>query len=168
MRPGISHDDLLYSLGGSMESPVDWVQLLCVLGSEVERGDFERVSDDIWHFDAECIEGNGDYVAIVSRFAALAKGALPIAELRDHVGIEAGEAWVEFVLDGNRVHWDLEVNDDWVDPELYSRLQQLAVQRGAGTRFFIAGMGQDSLIGFGDDRMREALCGLSGLRFQWE
>lgn len=168
VRPGISQDDLLYSLGGSMESPVEWVQLLCVLGSEVERGDFQRISDDIWHFDAECIEDHGAYIAVVSRFVILTKGVLPIASIRDHVDVEADEAWVEFTLDGKAIHWDLKVSDDWVDPELYSRLQQLVAPRGAGKRFFIAGLGQDSLICFGEDRKRQALSKLSGLEFKWE
>lgn len=168
VRQGISEEDLLYSLGGSMESPVDWVQLLCVLGSEVERGNFERVSDDIWHFDAECIEDNGDYAALISRLVILAKGALPLADVRDHVDIEAGEAWVEFTLEGEKIHWDLKVSDDWVDPELYSRLQQLVAARAGGKQFFIAGLGQDSLISFGDEQMRQAVSRLSGLKFEWE
>jgi len=118
MRPGISNDDLLHSLGGTMESPADWVQLLCVLGSEVERGEFERVSDDIWHFDTECIVDHGDYVTLLNRFAILAKGALTITNLRDFVDIEHGKVWVEFTLDGSKVHWDLEASDDWADPGL--------------------------------------------------
>jgi hypothetical protein len=168
VRSGISNEDLLYSLEGTMESPVEWVQLLCVLGSEVERGDFERISDDIWHFDAECIEDHGAYVAVVNRFAILAKGALPLTEINDHVVINEKETWVEFTLDGERIHWDLQVSDDWVDPQLYSRLQQLVAQRGAGKRFFIVALGQDSLICFGDDQMRRELSRLSGLSFQWE
>jgi hypothetical protein len=168
LRAGISNDDLLFSLGGTLESPVEWVDLLCVLGSEVERGDFEPMSDDIWHLDAECIVEDGDYAELLNRFVVLAKGALPLTGVRDHVDLEAEEAWVEFSLDGKGMHWDLQVSDDWVDAELYSRLQQLVSTRGAGKRFFIAGLGQDSLISFGTDQMRLILSTLSGLEFAWE
>lgn len=168
VRPDISNDDLLHSLGGTMESPVDWVQLLCILGSNVERGGFERVSDDIWHFDTECIVDHGDYVTLLNRFAILAKGVLPITDMRDFVDIEHGKVWVEFTLDGSKVHWDLEASDDWADPGLYTRLQQLVIPRGAGKRFFIVALGQDSLVSFGDDQMKLALSQLSGLTFQWE
>jgi hypothetical protein len=166
------------------------VQLLCVLGAEVQQGKskqtsddvghsdktycdcpqcaaFERASDDIWHFDTECIEVHGDYVAIANQFVSLAKEALPITDIRDFVDIEQGKAWVEFTLDGAKVHWDLEVSDDWVDPELYSRMQQLVTPRGAGKRFFATALGQDSLISFGDDEMRQALSRLTGLQFEW-
>jgi hypothetical protein len=168
VRPGISRDDVFHSLGGSMQSVVDWVQLLCVLGSEVERGEFERMSDDIWHFDAECIEDQGDYLRVVERFVILAKGALPLTDIRDHVDIEAGEAWIEFTLEGKKARWDLKVSDDWVDPDLYSQLQRLVAPRAAGKRFFIAALGQDSLVSFGDDQMKQALSSFSGLKFQWE
>src|SRR3954468_125362 len=168
VRSGISRGDLLYSLGGTAESTVDWVQLLCVLGSEVERGNGERISDDIWHFDAECIEDRGDYQRVVTRFVILAKGALPLTDIRDYVDVEDGEAWIEFKLEGKKIRWDLKVSDDWVDPDLYSNLQGLVVPRAAGKRFFIAALGQDSLISFGDEQMKEALSNLSGLKFQWE
>jgi len=98
----------------------------------------------------------------------LSKGVLPIAGIRDHVDVENGEAWVEFTLDGTKVHWDLKVSDDWVDPEVYSQVQRLVAPRAAGKQFFIAALGQDSLILFGDDQMRQALSKLSGLKFQWE
>lgn len=167
-RDGISDDDLLLSLGGTMDSPVDWVTLLCVLGGNVERGDFPRISDDIWHLDAECIEDNGDYVRVLEQFVVLAKGQLPLTDLRDRVDIENGEAWVEFTLDGKPIHWDLEVSDDWLAPELYTQLQELVTARAGGKKFFIVALGQDSLVGFGDAALKDALSRLIGLEFQWE
>lgn len=167
-RNGITDDDLLFSLGGTMDSPADWTLLLCVLGGEVERGDFQRISDDMWHFDAECIEDNGSYVRLLERFAILAKGWLPLTDMRDHVEIENGKAWVEFRLDGQPVHWDLEVSDDWVDADLYTRSQELVTARAGGKKFFIVTLGQDSLISFGDDALKDALSKLTGLKFQWE
>jgi len=166
-RPQISPDDLLVSLGGTMESSVDLTMLLCVLGGEVERGDFERISDDIWHVDAECIEDHGDYIRLVERFVILSKGLLPLTNIRDHVDVEKGEAWVEFDLDGKTIHWDLEVADDWMAPELYANLQELVSVRSE-KKFFITALGQDSLICFGDAAMKQRLSELSGLEFQWE
>jgi len=164
---GISDDDLLLSLGGTLDSPADWVGLLCTLGGEVERGEFQRISDDIWHVDAECIEDNGDYVRLVERFAILTKGLLPLKNIRDHVDIEAGEAWVEFDLDGKTIHWDLPVDNDWMAPELYSNLQELVSARSE-KKFFIVALGQDSLVCFGDAAMKDTLSQLSGLNFEWE
>src|SRR5438093_799213 len=93
VRSGVTQEDLLLTLEGTMESPVDWVSLLCVLGSEVERRPFQRMSDDIWHFDAECIEDDGDYARVAERFVILTKGLLPLKDLRDRVDIENETAW---------------------------------------------------------------------------
>jgi hypothetical protein len=166
-RPGVSDEDLLLSLGGTMDSPVDWVDLLCVLGGDVERGKFGRISDDIWHVDAECIVEDGDYVLLLERFVILAHGALPLQNLRDHVDLESSEAWVEIDLNGKTIHWDLPVSDDWMAPELYSHLQTLVSSR-SDQQFFITALGQDSLIGFGTAALKEKLSELSGLKFAWE
>ena len=157
-----------------MSSKVNWTMLLAVRGGEVEVGrgnfesrNFERVSDDIWHVDMECIEDNGDYIQLVERFAILAKGALPLKNVRDHVGVEEGEAWVEFDLEGKTIHWDLEISDDWMAPELYSNVQELVSTR-SDKKFLTIGLGQDLLISFGDATMKQKLSDLSGLKFEWE
>jgi len=167
-RPGITHDDLLQSLEGTMDSPVDWISLLCTLGGEVKRGGFHRISDDIWHIDAECIVETGDYVQVLERFIILTKNLLPLTDLRDHVDIDNDEAWVEFTLDGKTVHWDLEVHDDWLDPNLYTKMQDLATARCGGKKFFITALGQDSLISFGTPAMKDTLSNLTRLKFEWE
>ena len=167
-RDGVSDDDLLLSLEGTLDSPVDWMSLLCTLGEDVQRAGHQPISEDIWHFDAECIVEDGDYVQVLKRFVILTKGQLPLTDVRDHVDLENGEAWVEFTLDGQPVHWDLKVSDDWVDPGLYTQMQALAVSHCGGKKFFIVGLGQDSLLCFGDAAMKDALSQLSGLKFQWE
>jgi hypothetical protein len=52
-------------------------------------------------------------------------------------------------------------------PELYSNFQELVSAR-TDKKFFIAGLGQDSLICFGDAALKQKLSELSGLKFQWE
>ncbi len=69
---------------------------------------------------------------------------------------------------GQPVHWDLEVSDDWVDPGLYTRLQELVASRAGGKKFFIIALGQDLLLCFGDAAMKTALSQLSSLEFKWE
>ena len=49
--------------------------ILISMGDEQLGGSFGYFSDNIWHFDTECIEGQGDYVRIVERMRNLAGGA---------------------------------------------------------------------------------------------
>jgi hypothetical protein len=167
LAPGITRQDLLPSLKGDLSTPVDRIQLLCALGGEAETSDAGLLSHTIWHLDAECIEDHGDYVRLAERFGVLAAANLPLVDLADHVEVEAREAWLEFSLDDRRVHWDLTVDNDWMDPALYSKFQQLLSSRCAH-RFMICALGQDSLVLCGDEAKRKAISRFSGLEFQWE
>ena len=167
-RKDVSVEDILYSTGGNLNDPIDYPQLLCVIGSDVERDDFRRMSDDLWHFDTECIVDDGDYVRIAERLAWLSNGALAISNVRDHVSIDESVAWLELDFQGKRVHWDFEVQDDWVDATVFTRFVQLFQSAQSDARFTYGDLGgQDCLIGFSTDEQRQALTKLTGVKFQW-
>ncbi len=168
LAPSASIDDLLPSMNGRLDDPVDRVHLLCALGGEAECTDAGLLSHDVWHLDAECIEDHGDYVRLAERFAVLSAGNLPVQEVKDHVDIEAAQAWIEFTLDGGRVHWDLVVDNEWMDPALYSNFQKLVGSRTRTGRFMICALGQDSILLFGDEKKRRAISEFSSLDFRWE
>jgi hypothetical protein len=165
--PGVTIDDLLPSLGGDLSAPADRIPLLCALGGEAEVSDAGILSHDIWHLDAECIEDHGAYSRLAERFRLLAGSSLPFTDLKDHVDIEADEAWLEFTLDGHTVHWDLTVDNDWMDPAVYANFQELLRSRSQ-QRYMICALGQDSLVLCGDEAKRRAISEFSGLKFQWE
>lgn len=167
-RPDVPLDDILFSTGGSAEDSTDYVSLLCTLGGECERGDGHLMSDDIWHFDTECIYEEGDYVSIVERLQRMSKGALALSAFVDHVDTEASEAWLEFDFQGTRIHWDLKVNDDWVDESVFTRFVRLFASAPSEARFIYGDLGgQDCLIGFATEAQRRALSTLTGIKFEW-
>jgi len=167
-RDDVSIEDILYSTGGTLNDPMDYPQLLCLIGSDVERDDFRPKSNDLWHFDTECIVNDGDYVRIAERLAGLSKGALAISDVRDHVSIEQSVAWLEFNHHGKRVRWDFEVQDDWVDATVFTRFVQLFADTPSGARFTYGDLGgQDCLIGFSTNEQRQALTALTGVSFEW-
>ena len=55
------------------------------LGMTEERPPWRNHSVSVWHFDTECIEGNGSYVRIAERMAELTQGSLIIENPRDQV-----------------------------------------------------------------------------------
>jgi hypothetical protein len=167
-RDDISIEDILFSTGGTLDDPIDYVELLCVLGGDVERDDFRPISDDIWYFDTECICDDGDYVRIANRLLMLSKGALAITNLRDCIDIEGSVAWLEFDFGGKQIHFDFEVQDDWVDGSIFSRFVELLRNVESESRFTYADLGgQDCLIGFATEQQRNALTALTGLQFEW-
>jgi hypothetical protein len=167
-RDDVSVDDILYSTGGNLDDPIDYPQLLCVIGSDVERHPFRPKSDDLWHFDTECIVDDGDYLRIAGRLVQLSKGTLAILNMSDHVSIEESVAWLEFEFLGKRVHWDFEVQDDWVDAGVFSQFVRLFHQVPSDSRFTYGDLGgQDCLIGFSTEQQRRALTTLTGVNFEW-
>jgi len=169
LAPGMSVSDLLRSFPRDQYES-DWQLLAISLGAELEDGSGRHLSDQLWHFDAECIEDRGAYVAIAARFATLAGGALPLQEISDEVDIEAGRARLSFRLDGARHEWDAEVNEDWADPSILSRFARLLRQRSAaaGKRFTYLDLGgQDCLIGCATPTQLDALRRASHLDWVW-
>ncbi len=95
------------------------------LGMTEERPPRRNHSVNVWHFDTECIEDNGSYVRIAKRMAELTRGSLVIENARDQVDLEAGIANLDFEHSGKPVNIDFKVNDDWVDPAVFSQFIQL-------------------------------------------
>lgn len=145
-----------------------YVLLLTVMGGELDVEPFTYASDDIWHFDTECIEDHNAYVRIAQRFVDLAGSALPLQEISDYVEIEEGQAWLSFKLDGEEYKWTAVVEDDWIDPKIMSRFAELLVQRHCGKGFTYCDLGgQDCLIGCSTPEQLEKLRSLTGLNFVW-
>lgn len=146
---------------------------LTMMGNEAvnpgQAGPSGFLSDDIWHFDTECIEGDGSYTRIAARLVTLAKGAFPLESIQDHVDVEGGTAWLGFRLDGKSHRLEAEVQDDWVDTSVLSRLAALLRERsGAGRRFtYIDLGGQDCLIGCATPDQKAQMQKQTGLEVGW-
>jgi hypothetical protein len=150
-------------------------ELTYVMGDEAEHfvNEFNHrghgyLSDDIWHFDTECIYDHGDYAEIATRMRDLAHGELPLEEIRDHVDVDQGIAWVAFRLAGQEYRWDAVVNDDWADPDIFSNFAALLAAHSATHRFTYLDLeGQDCLIGCSTLEALIQLRDLTELDFVW-
>lgn len=159
-------DDLLQLSSRSAIEKQPYLHLLYILGNEGAPASY--LSNDIWHFDTECIEDHGDYARIIQRMSELTKGALPVRDVRDHVDLDAGQAWVAFILGRQEYRWKAEVDDDWVDAEIITRLVALLDAQGQGRRFIaIDLLGQDMLIGCATADEFDKLNRLLGSRARW-
>jgi len=171
--PGITIDALTMSFDRDNFEADPYRLALTVMGTEAETeaqaGPGGYPSDNIWHFDTECIEDHGDYARIASRLRALAQGDLPLQQIEDHVDVEAGEAWLAFQLGGQSHRWEAKVEDDWVDTNVLSRFAGLLVKQGRSRRFTYIdlGGGQDCLIGCSTPDQRSALRERTGLKVEW-
>ena len=82
------------------------------------------------------IAGPGDYVFIIERLETLTGGTLALTDIIDQVDIVGKQAWVEFTCAGRRIHWDAEVDDDWLDPYIVVKYDALLAEAGSAVRIY--------------------------------
>jgi hypothetical protein len=167
LAPGVTADALLNVVDREGFEADPYRLLLTCMGNQAEDGP-RYLSDNIWHFDTECIEDHGAYVAIARRLTQLAQRELPLEEITDFVDVDARTAHVAFRLDGKSYRWDANVEDDWVDASILSRFAELLEHVGKGRRFtYIDLGGQDCLIGCATAEGKERLARETGLTVEW-
>ncbi len=165
LAPGRTIKDIPEELNdGTYES------LLIAMGGELEGKDGQWVplSHDIWHFDTECIEDHGDYARIAARLSKITKGELSLQNIKDFVDIEAKTAWLSFVLDGKEYKWELKVDDDWVDADVFSKFARLMKERNPEKNFAYMSLGQDALVICCTPGQLKMLNKLPGIKFRPE
>lgn len=159
LHPGRSKKDLLAKYSREVLER-DVSKLIATLG--------EGISPQVWHFDTECIDGDGSYAAIARHLASMAGGDLPIEGIADHVDIDAGDAWLEFSLDDTKYHWKAVVQDDWLDPAIIDRFAGLLEKRNADKRFAQLDYGgQDVVLAVIPVSKFETVNRLPGVQFVW-
>lgn len=172
LSPLVKPETLLQSFSREDYAKSPFRLLMCAMGDEAEdqaqSGDTGYPSNNIWHFDTECIEDHGDYASIARRLSVMAHPVLPIKDVQDCVDVENGEAWLSFTLDGKAHKWMAKVNDDWVDDTILSRFATLLEGRETDKRFtYIDLGGQDCLIGCATPNQRETLVSATKLNVEW-
>ncbi|MGA2217889.1 MAG: hypothetical protein ABSG51_07375 [Terracidiphilus sp.] len=140
-------EDLLTSWSREEFEKPGFSLALVGLGMTEEQPPWRKHCANMWHFDTECIEDNGDYVRIAEQMKSLAQGSLPIEDIRDQVDIDRGIAWLEFSFRGELKHIDCRVKDDWVDGDVFSQFADLLAQSDPDKKFLYYDTdGQDCIL----------------------
>jgi len=95
--------------------------LLFTLANEVETGlgAGAYYTNQLYSFDTECVEGDGDYARIAMRFADMFKDNFEIKAIADKVDWDNKTAELSFECGGKRYRKEFELNDDWFDVEAF-------------------------------------------------
>jgi hypothetical protein len=118
------------------------------LGMTEEAPPWTPHCDNLWHFDAECIDGDGSYVRIAKRMEEMAQGAIPLTDIQDVVDFENGTASLRFCCRGQTVEVECKVEDDWVDFTVFERFAELLAVHEPDKVFICHDLGgQDCILG---------------------
>jgi hypothetical protein len=148
LKDPFSVSDLIESWGRKSLDEDGFNLTLVCLGMTEECPPWTPHCDTLWHFDTECIEGDGSYVAIGKRMAEMAQGSLPLSDFTDHIDIDQGKAWLQFQCRDKLVHIDCKVQDDWVDAGVFGKFVDLLALHDPEKLFIYYDLGgQDCIIG---------------------
>lgn len=111
-------------------------ELIPTLGFDMERGSFAPICNRLWMCDYERVEDHGAYSDVLARLQQMSENSLSISNVTDFVDIEAEMAWVEFNLAGTPVHWDAEVDNDWLDPHIIVKFDDLLTSKKTPFRIY--------------------------------
>ncbi len=136
LNPEIGEEQLtIFSDRESLESD-PYHELVEVMGRELAEEPYTPLCNALWMCDSECIVDHGDYKRILQRLELMTSQALQAENTEDYVSIEDDIAWLEFDHQGQRVCWDFEVSDDWLDLSIVVRYDQLLKSSGAPVRIY--------------------------------
>jgi len=138
------------------------------LGQTIEREPWTPLTNKVWDFDLEAIEGHGAYVDIMKNISRITNGDLIFEDLKDYVDIEDVKAWVSFKCNGDNYKWDLKVDGDWADGDLFDKAQELTDKYKTKGKFtFFNTGGQDFVLGYCTSEELEKLRQSTGLDIVW-
>jgi hypothetical protein len=141
-------NDLLKSWKRSDYEEGGFETVLVGLGMTEEQEPWRPHSVNLWHFDTEAIEDDGDYKKIAERMVEISQGSLPLTNIQDHVDVEGGKAWLSFDFKGKPIRMDCAVKDDWVDPTIFGKFVDLLNQSDPSKIYIYYDLGgQDCIIG---------------------
>ena len=131
LNDGVIVDDLLLSWSRQDYEAIPFDLILFAYGGEIEEKPWGRyVCDRAWNFDAECIEGDGDYAAIVKHFHRITGKKKRLEELSDAVDPEANLAILCYRVDGESRELHPRIDNDWVDPIVAQQIMEDMKQPG--------------------------------------
>ncbi len=169
LNNGVEISDIDRCSEGKVAFEVDPFELMyTILGQTLEREPWTPLTNQIWYFDTEAIQDNGCYVDILQNLSRISNNELAFENLEDLIDFEKEECWVSFTLRGVSYKWDLELNDDWVDPKLFDKVKDLTDKLQTKGRFTVLTFGtQEIIFGYCIPEQLKEIKKATGLNITW-
>ncbi len=145
-----------------------YILMYVTLGQTIEEEPWTPLTNKCWHFDTEAIYGNGSYIEIMENLSRITNGEMIFENLQDSVDIDSNIAWVSFICKGKKYKWDLKIQDDWVDVDLFEKVKDLTQKyRTKGKYTLLTTGGQDVVFGYYTPEELKKLKDATGLEIDW-
>jgi hypothetical protein len=165
LNPDYGENDLFEIL--EHHGHFDFLSILAAMGGAYGRFPRFHLSDRVWHFDTECIEDPQAYADIAYRMSALTFPDLPLSDVVSDLNFEKGVAWLEFKCSGVDYHWDLRIEEDWVDVQVFDRFCHLLNELGRLRALATCEAAQGTLFVYVNQLELDRLAEFTGTSWQW-
>lgn len=167
LNPGVDTSDI--NKWGRKEFENEPYSLMYItLGETIERKPWTPITNKCWYIDTEAIKSHGAYVDIIKNLDRITRGALNFKNVKDYVDIEEEKAWVSFIVNGDHYKWNLEVDDDWVDVNLFYKIAKLARKYDTKGKYtYYDTGGQSIVIGYETPESLKKIKAATGLQIKW-
>ena len=136
LNSGVGEEQLTTFEDRSALETTPYKGLIEAMGFELEEEPYTPLCDPLWMCDYERVEDHGAYVEVLQRLERMTSGTLGLTNMRDQVDLEEEVAWLEFDHQGQRVRWEFEVDDDWLDPTILIKYDDLLESSGVQVRIY--------------------------------
>lgn len=136
LNPGVGEEHLTAIDDRSALEATPYTGLIEAMGMDLEEEPFAPLCNQLWMCDYERIEDHGAYVEVLQRLERMTSEALSLSGMIDHVDLEEEIAWPEFEHEGQRVRWEFQVEDDWLDPSILVRYDDLLESSGSAMKIY--------------------------------
>ncbi len=169
LNEGVSISDINRWQGGHKEfEDLPYHLMYQTLGSTIEREPWTPLTNKCWDFDTEAIEDHGAYIDIMRNISRITNGELIFENITDYVDIDEETAWVAFTCKGDNYKWNLKVDNDWVDGDLFDKVQELTDKYKTKGKFtFFNTGGQAFVLGYATPEELENIRNATGLEIVW-
>ena len=134
--PEATLDDLFSQNSRQQYEAEPFELLIPNLGQEMSQEPYDHICLRLWMCDFERVEDDDAYEEVIKRLHQMSGNFLPITNIKGEVDYDSESAWIEFDLDGERIHWDAEFNLDWMDPDVVDKFDKLLKDHDSPMRFY--------------------------------
>lgn len=155
--------------------PYTWILMeLAWANEDRDWSDLLQSSAEVFWFDFEAWDISEDYVWILEGMRELSAGSIlddvgNIREDTENVDWEKGTGTITISLEwkGQEHFWEMDVENDWIDPDVLGIYNGLLKKEGASERFYVTGDdGQGALVFYGTKEWAAAFENATGLELE--
>lgn len=158
VNEGISLEHLMSGKDKAWFEEKPYVHLLIALGGQtLIEEEWANHTSNIWYVDLKAVEDTDIYTQLAERMVQMTDGALEMKHIRSCVDHEKRNVLFSFIYQGERIEWNLEYKNEWIDKSFFDYMIALDRKRNPERQFVASPQDHHLLIAYIDQKQFKQL-----------